>query len=579
MENEDESAPGIFQHEEDEDGPDTQYDNDDGHGSQSDTDNVSDSDSDNDNDSSSDGHGGSSSQAGNGKPPSKRHFEGNRNYVSFFNGQVASFFSLEYAPPVALRPSKVAVSGAVYLDETDSLDHVPGTYWKSTEKETFFRALARFSIHRLDEVVARLPTKSPAEILSYYHLLKREMGLRAKTKVRFETTVDGRRHFHKMWRQQWATPYDEIPIAYEVNEDVLAVEEIQAQHIYHRELVLQLDGVRGLAKPFKDYVDDGDSLINYENAWELGQLLSKNRVLDENHPPRYVPGLHFQSMVMFEELAKLVTRRYIIKLLEMKTNKLMTRMVAGVPDGVAISAGDIKHITQELGLFETPRMGVFSANNDGKCGQMKYYWAGLSHSLNFRLFKSESQRPVLLDNYAELMPPYQASDEFLRHPQGEAIVRASEVPRAVEDVMEENLFVEETRAVDASDMAKSLQHQHGLLTMWTTYNETEVEASMFSEAQVMDALVEGHLEIERGEESEVERSEPPGVYEPETPLVNERNEPATPTPLYERSEPGTRSSKPGTRSGEPETPPGERGVQNSRLLACYMRQYAIYDRD
>lgn len=82
-----------------------------------------------------------------------------------------------------------------------------GAYWEGWEKRLFFRLLSRYSIHRLDEWCHMLPFKSKFEILGYYRVLKRSL------------------QFMKNARRKTLLKRSEMQIAYEMDEEYIAIEE------------------------------------------------------------------------------------------------------------------------------------------------------------------------------------------------------------------------------------------------------------------------------------------------------------------------------------------------------------------
>lgn len=85
-----------------------------------------------------------------------------------------------------------------------------GSIWMKYEKAMFFRCLSRYSIHRLDEWCAMIPSKSKYEILTYYKVLSKNLKL---IKNSYMKKFDG------------ILSKSEFPIAYEMSQEWVALEE------------------------------------------------------------------------------------------------------------------------------------------------------------------------------------------------------------------------------------------------------------------------------------------------------------------------------------------------------------------
>ncbi|ODQ80205.1 hypothetical protein BABINDRAFT_7675 [Babjeviella inositovora NRRL Y-12698] len=207
----------------------------------------------------------------------KRGFKGNTNYVQLYNKAVKEFF--DYSSPSFLfdgnaKPlarSRISVAGDLdYMellkrdrmspeegseDEDEEGDSdgggAAGTVWTGSEKETFFNCLGKYSIHRLDQIKLQLPKKTDLEILNYYYLLKNEMN--------------SLKHRSKTFRK--LVKIDEMPIAYEMSNHFIDMEESQAYLMDIIERQKNNDDMQRtksglLAYIYKDPTAEGATLAN-----------------------------------------------------------------------------------------------------------------------------------------------------------------------------------------------------------------------------------------------------------------------------------------------------------------------------
>lgn len=148
-----------------------------------------------------------------------------------------------------------------------------GTLWSAHEKEVFFSLLARYSIHQLDLIVDQLPSKSTIEVLNYYYLLKNELKV-LKNKFRGSPS-----HVHKckviMNHNQQPILHDykikksynslcsmkHIPIAYEMSERFIDMEEIQAKLLIEKEMKLLNDFHKKFMIDMDEYDKEASTLM------------------------------------------------------------------------------------------------------------------------------------------------------------------------------------------------------------------------------------------------------------------------------------------------------------------------------
>lgn len=467
----------------------------------------------------------------------KRVFKGNPNYVSFFNREVEGFFNNDnYLPPYRTRltQSKVGHSGMVYrlsflgkyLDteiERIYQDETSGTVWTSDEKEKFFNALTRYSIHNFDEIKHRLPNKSAIEIMNYYNLLKFELDhlKRKSKKVKYKVKINNSkfRLFRRLRQFKKSIKIDDIPSAYEMSEEFINFEEVQANLINKRETILQTDSNRFYKKSFDNYTKDEDNnLIDVYACSSLSEsfYVKNNLIKDEIDNPflspgaNLVPTLNMKSLVLFEELTKLITEKIVLSLIETKSRQLFIGISTDgltLPAKLVVTKYDIAQTIKRLRLFETPKSGYLSTANDGKCGKLRYYWKNLAKSLNLRNEVDQATPQTRGKDFIKLIPHFKITDEFLIDP-GESLLSDGPIDIAElnkeqekysyrDDHIELKLTDLECQRLEAKDSLESRKYEYVLLTLLMTFNEQEetVQRSMFTEEEIMNMVLAGWFDV------------------------------------------------------------------------------------
>lgn len=207
------------------------------------------------------------------------------NYFDTFNFEVEALFSktpLDYDPNIKAskihRRSKIRKlqfeedASLKKPWETDSDDEfeetleVPlGSEWSTKEKNIFFHCLSRYSIHRVEEWCALIPTKSLVEIACYYEVLK--LNLRSLT------DRSNRRYSHLLRIM-------DFPIAYEMSEQFIRVEEAMAMKVHN-------DKERSIYDPLEEQIDqqNEDSELIALDKWRLrwDKMYSRSNI-DEIRP-------------------------------------------------------------------------------------------------------------------------------------------------------------------------------------------------------------------------------------------------------------------------------------------------------
>ncbi|KAG7929525.1 hypothetical protein KL925_000267 [Ogataea polymorpha] len=209
-----------------------------------------------------------------------RLFQGNINYLRFFQAEKRRFLS--YTSPFGrsnLVGTYVSTAGFRYRRK-DEVNEA-GTYWSADDKDTFFELLARYSIHRADIIQEKLPSKSIADILDYYKLLKRELQQYKRHKRRLLKLVS----------------YDEIPASYEMSSEFIEMEESQAFLL--RSVANMRDSDTNFRfKKMHPGLNEQD-LLDYERMADMANALyANNQLLD---PATGIKRRLSKPMVLDEE--------------------------------------------------------------------------------------------------------------------------------------------------------------------------------------------------------------------------------------------------------------------------------------
>ncbi|GMM34018.1 hypothetical protein DASC09_013430 [Saccharomycopsis crataegensis] len=147
-----------------------------------------------------------------------------------------------------------------YSDEEEANadgHEVYGTLWTHEEKECFFTGLSRFSIYDLASIKSLLPNKSEIQILNYYNILKKQLLV----------MKHNRRSYKKI------LSYKQLPIAHEMDEFFIEMEEAQAYFVNKEGYDIETPSKRKLL----DYIiaskssDDEDHIFNIPKFQELSR--------------------------------------------------------------------------------------------------------------------------------------------------------------------------------------------------------------------------------------------------------------------------------------------------------------------
>lgn len=510
-----------------------------------------------------------------------RIFRGNPNYVNFLNREVKEFFQNKlintYDDKPYFQESKINNRGMVLYKRDERFENGGGTIWTNNQKEVFFNCLARYSIHQIDAICDNLPDKSAIEIMNYYDCLAHELK-------RLKGQVVKRRKYHKVKiikdkqeveyrykslpNRKNLIKYENIPAAYEMSEKFIKMEEIQAEMISQRERSKTNDENQRFKRQFNEYTvrkrqknnrneidipehqvleieeaeDDKAGLINYDIACELSRSLYLNNKITPLHNNKLVPKLHYKSLVLFDQIARLTTEKILLKIIEHKIVLLWLnqRQIPFEDDAIPIKIahGDIYRAINNLNLFEIPKNGYQSLKQaEGRSMRINNYFSQLPERLNVEIRDSidnkekfslsdESYKKMILNDtdrvYGERFKPGFFNNEFtsidnLNRRECEpkisgsmSIPHISSLPNSnptiineirltnhnntneLEEQIELELVRLELQNLDEHDSHKSNSYEHSLFTYLTLYNKDDesVKDSMYNKDEAEAILAQ-----------------------------------------------------------------------------------------
>lgn len=421
------------------------------------------------------------------QPLEKEH----RNYLRFYNQQLrilvkesreatANFHdqvivnpNIEYATQ-KLHNTVIGPNGCVYTvikahgtslhektskkdgknGQNDSDESPIGVLWTRSEKEKFFTALARYSIHNLASIKAHLPNKSEVEILNYYHLLKSSLKNYQKKKKTSKKLLK----------------YDDFPIAYEMSEYFTDLENGQADLAIRDEnreilrekteanvvdddpqsstesLIRTQEDAQSNTTNTTNTIDfvsntvpggpnEEDNLFIKENITELTKFLTQNNNL-EALKDKMREQLDFKNFfysptavidivppllsLLAEDVLKQLVRAYITKLLhkvvqsKLANYHLGERMDDDQDVNVEIDDEDVRRaLYYENTRVETGR----NVRNMGNINPLynKVYLSNMQKNLNIKLEPEHHRRPATFQAKIFEYLDFMISARWLRH--------------------------------------------------------------------------------------------------------------------------------------------------------------------
>lgn len=302
------------------------------------------------------------------KGKNNRVFGGNLNYVRFFNKEVKDFFENRYVTNAEssyrFESSKITHKGDVIYRKDQVFENTGGTIWTGSEKELFFNCLARFSIHEIDRITEVLKTKSQAEIIVYYEVLRKELvRLKSKSKKRKKYDKLKLRKGNKevicsqptVSRNKGLMRYSKMPVSYEMSEEFIVMEEEQADLVSKKERTKDNDENQRFKTLFDEYIgsnrkrrrsrstdaeleddsvvelsasstaNESQALINVDNSHDLSKELYASNTITPLVNKKMFPKLHYKSAVLFEVLARLILAKLLSIIIESKTSQTWLR--------------------------------------------------------------------------------------------------------------------------------------------------------------------------------------------------------------------------------------------------------------
>lgn len=328
---------------------------------------------------------------------SPRHFQGNPNYLELFNREVDQFLELR-------QP----------LLDGDPLvrSEVGSVQWTSDEKDTFFQALSRYSIHRLEAISEQLPGKTESQILAYYE------HLRALVK-QCRDLPDRRDRLVSM---------SEMPIAYEMGDEFIDFEESQAA-ILLQVVALKLNAAnrKAVNKKF-DVFDVSKDLIDFD---------------------RLDPKLPNETQTYLKDLVVAFIYKGLMNIAEKRL--------------LCLSGTSLHRMRRRLVI------DIEEADIDNE-----YRVLGNSHGPEAR--QSDRQTEPALENFIVDSEPESSTGSLKPLGYLEAVQKAIPVDdlkycfesdsddKPIEEEYEDRLIAAETRRLEEHDRLLSLQYEHVLLT-------------------------------------------------------------------------------------------------------------------
>lgn len=239
-----------------------------------------------------------------------RRYRGSKRYVEVYNRETREFFLdasklRQSYSNTTLHLSYVTNQYTMVYNKKGYGDGTPteeGIFWSAGEKELFFRLLSRYGMSRLDDMVEGMGgLKGRLEIIQYYTTLKKETAY-MKRRQRL-----GR-------RKRALLRMSDIPIAYEMSESFITMEEAQAHLIIAYEANKISDETRRLKLLLPD-VGGPEFLLDENACLQLSQLYRKNIRLSQGRAPK----LTAKTLLFLADLARCYTTQLLIAL---TTNKV-----------------------------------------------------------------------------------------------------------------------------------------------------------------------------------------------------------------------------------------------------------------
>lgn len=294
------------------------------------------------------------------------------------------------------------------------LDDLPGSLWTAKEKEIFFRCLARYSIHNIDNFIPHLPGKSVSEISQYYMLLKRELRRLETYKTHDVVFKDADtppnlrvQYCYVSHTFEDGASYSEIPIACELSEEWLRYEEEQSFRICLREYNQELTNEKARRKNM--VLKYGHAVGGPLDTHEYGILYSRGLL---NIQKLYRASKFAQEVGNIQpRVFRFDTTTFLDELIRQRVKDILGTLVVnrGLEGAslaqpefdfsengdlkkefdqhlqTVVSRADMYKAIEKLKLFEAPVTGYKSKNRDGKSPVIDTYWSNIQKSLQLNV--------------------------------------------------------------------------------------------------------------------------------------------------------------------------------------------------
>jgi hypothetical protein len=251
-----------------------------------------------------------------------------RGYSHLYVKEVEEFATGEYFGQSALQSGRVGTNHSTTIRESKtrkssyelendtekSLEgsFIGGTYWGADEKERFFTFLGRRSRHNMLGVAQGVRTKSVIECEEYYNLL-----YRAKADYEENNPPD--------WKLSYGITMKDIPAAYEMSQEWIDMEEIQAEGLTYYDTSLMTirrptervikntmhsDLKKSDLEMLASEIDTKDSLLNLPKLWRLSNRVFSKAPYNSKLVVEHTGALfNYMSEDYYHELTNLVIDR------------------------------------------------------------------------------------------------------------------------------------------------------------------------------------------------------------------------------------------------------------------------------
>lgn len=403
------------------------------------------------------------------------------------------------------------------VEETAELGpDIQGTFWSAQEKELFFTLLSRYSIHQVDLIVDQLPYKSTIEVLNYYQLLKNELRRLKKRvggspshyhKVKIRMNSNQRPFTHSFRIEKTYSSLvsmKDMPIAYEMSDRFIKMEEIQARLLLDKEKKIVNDGHKHFIDALDSYdrrattnainrrlkrdlivspstesallpVNEDDSLIDIDNCHALSR-----RMFQEFKDTSKFIKVHYPPIVLLEQLTKLYTRDLILKLMMRKMNK----------EWLGSSYSDEFTDEDVLEVIDIDPLRIEYLSDKRKKVKTK-------KEAEEEEQEEEEVHNIIIEEVDD--PPLNGADTPPLHisqlPQNRPAMEP-QIETSINKLITNSLHNQETKVLNKHDLQASKNYEHILLTSLTTYrdDDPEVENSMYDIDTAFDIVLDEGLD-------------------------------------------------------------------------------------